>query len=78
MKKHISLLLALTLMLALFAGCSGGSTPSSAPESSAPSSGTPETSAPANEKSYNLDFNTPFSAEGPAGKAAVEFAKVVE
>ena len=78
MKKHISLLLALTLMLALFAGCSGGSTPSSAPESSAPSSGTPETSAPANEKSYNLDFNTPFSAEGPAGKAAVEFAKEVE
>ena len=77
MKKRIlSLVLATLMLMALFAGC-GGSEESTAPESTAPESGAPESAAPEEEK-FVLDLNTPFAAEGPAGLAAVEFAKEVE
>lgn len=82
-KRTLALILALAMMLCMFAGCGGSKAEESkAPESTAPESTAPESAAPEStvpeEKSYNLDFNTPFAAEGPAGKAAVEFAKEVE
>lgn len=79
MKRTIALVMALAMMLCMFAGC-GGSKESAAPESSAPASTAPESTAPEApaEENFVLDFNTPFAAEGPAGQAAVEFAKEVE
>ncbi|MGE4354609.1 MAG: TRAP transporter substrate-binding protein [Oscillospiraceae bacterium] len=81
MKKRIlGLIMALAMVLLLCAGCGGNTaTETAAPESTSPESSSPESSAPTtDEKNYVLDFNTPFAAEGPAGQAAVEFAKEVE
>lgn len=72
-KRTLCLVLILAMALTLFAACGNSSTPNSA----APGSSAPGGSAP-QEQNYVLDFNTPFAAEGPAGKAAFEFAAEVE
>ena len=81
MKRTIAVILALVMVISMLAGCGGKAEESKAPASQTPASTAPEkapaSTAPTEEK-FVLDFNTPFAAEGPAGKAAVEFAKEVE
>ena len=54
MKKTLALILALMLVLALFAGCNNGggtTTPTAAPATQAPASAAPATQAPSNQGS---------------------------
>ena len=77
MKKTIALILALMLVLALFAGCGGNggtSTPSAAPATQAPASAAPATQAPANGGDA-APTAAPEEDEGPYHLAAGKYEK---
>ena len=80
MKKTIALVLALMLVLALFAGCSGngGTTPSAAPGTKAPDPSTPASAAPATQAPGSdgaAPSEAPTEDEGPYHLAAGKYEK---
>ena len=88
MKRSLAIVLALMMILTLFAGCSSGSEPSKAPESTTPESTAPESSAPESSapaidysdyfKGEDVSLIVPWSAGGGSDTGARKLIPYVE